>query len=128
MEELLTSDSILTQLLIFGGVATLIYFLYLGMQYMTGNSDGFISCAMPFITIIGVGFFFVLIVVYAVNESKEWDDFKQQHNCKVVQKVQGDINTGVGITASGKMGVIITPESDKTAYYCDDGVTYWRNN
>ncbi|ECH2288268.1 hypothetical protein [Enterobacter cancerogenus] len=128
MEELLTSDSILTQVLIFGGVATLIYFLYIGIQCMSGNSDGFISCAMPFITIMGVGFVFVLLVVYAVNESNEWNDFKQQHNCKVVQKVQGDINTGVGITTSGKLGVIITPESDKTAYYCDDGVTYWRNN
>lgn len=69
MEELLTSDSILTQMLIFGGVATLIYFLYIGLQYMSGNFDGFISCAMPFIAIMGVGFFFVLLVVYSVNES-----------------------------------------------------------
>ena len=128
MEELVTQESILTQVLLFSGVAIGIYFLYSCIQCISGNSDGFISSVMPFIIIMVLGFIFVLFVVYAANESNEWDDFKQQHNCKVVQKVQGDINTGVGITTSGKMGVIITPESDKTAYYCDDGVTYWRNN
>jgi uncharacterized membrane protein len=128
MEELVTQESILTQVLLFSGVAIGVYFLYSCIQCISGNSDGFISSAMPFIIIMVLGFIFVMFVVYAANESNEWDDFKQQHNCKVVQKVQGDINTGVGITTSGKMGVIITPESDKTAYYCDDGVTYWRNN
>jgi uncharacterized membrane protein len=128
MEELVTQESILTQVLLFSGVAIGIYFLYSCIQCISGNSDGFISSVMPFIIIMVLGFIFVMFVVYAANESNEWDDFKQQHNCKVVQKVQGDINTGVGITTSGKMGVIITPESDKTAYYCDDGVTYWRNN
>lgn len=61
-------------------------------------------------------------IVLSVQEHKEWSAFKAAHHCKVVGKVKGDISYGIG--SDGKSTTIINP--DKTAWQCDDGVTYWR--
>ncbi|UOO76529.1 hypothetical protein LVJ85_11035 [Neisseria sp. Dent CA1/247] len=60
------------------------------------------------------------------DENAKWEKFKVEHGCKVVEHIKGDIQTGVGITTNGNVGMMVIPESDKTGYLCDDGVTYWR--
>lgn len=65
-----------------------------------------------------------------IQEQKEWEKFYVEHNCKKVGHMRGDtqIGTGVGVTANGNVGTVITTTStpDKDGYACDDGVTYWR--
>lgn len=71
-----------------------------------------------------------LCVVGAIEEGRRWDVFKTEHNCKVVQHVRGDVvvGTGVGVMPNGQFGMVTTTSTtpDKTAWACDDGVTYWR--
>ena len=71
------------------------------------------------------------MTIYAVmEEEREWQVFSSAHNCKVITKERGHISTGVGygMTVNGQFGTVVTTSSipDKTAYSCDDGVTYWR--
>lgn len=62
--------------------------------------------------------FFVFLVsggLYIVssfqdNESENWSSFKAVHNCKVISKRDGGIYT-----------------KEQTAYLCDDGIIYWKN-
>jgi len=42
----------------------------------------------------------------------------------VVERVEGRNNEGWWVMSNGKMGLITTHESTKTAYECDDGVRY----
>src|SRR5690606_32674180 len=51
----------------------------------------------------------------------EWAKFKQEHNCRVVEKRDGQATSGGGV------GVFSGSTSPQTAYLCDDGVTYWKN-
>ena len=82
----------------------------------------------------GLGALIVAIVIAAivgnVAEEHQWDTFAQAHKCVVVQRMKGETSVGVGtgITTSGKFGTgtIIVTNPDKTAYKCDDGITYWR--
>ena len=66
----------------------------------------------------------------AVEEQKEWEAFSVAHECKVVGRMRGSTQTGVGygMTSNGKFGTVVTTTStpDKTGYLCNDGVTYWR--
>jgi hypothetical protein len=93
------------------------------------------------ITIIAIFAIAVLLVlllfvlIHAVieeekEEEKEWQAFSVAHNCKVAAMEKGHLSTGVGygMTANGKFGTVITATQtpDKTAWLCDDGVTYWR--
>jgi hypothetical protein len=72
----------------------------------------------------------VLAGVAGVQEQKQWDAFAKAHNCKVVAKREGSTSTGVAPIIGGNGGVAVTTSSTpgQTAYLCDDGVTYWRNN
>ncbi len=69
--------------------------------------------------------------VYAMyRDAQQWALFAAEHDCKVIHRVKGDtiVGTGIGVTTSGTVGTVttITATPDKTAYVCDDGVTYWR--
>lgn len=71
-----------------------------------------------------------LLVIAIIQDYKEWEEFKVTHNCKKIAHVDGNIQNGVGygLTTNGTFGVIttITSTPDKTAWECDDGVTYWK--
>lgn len=75
------------------------------------------------------GLFFVLAVgavalcIYgAVAEGRAWEEFAAAHDCKVTGRITGDVVTG--FSSNGSVVTAATP--DKTAYTCNDGVTYWR--
>lgn len=71
-----------------------------------------------------------LLVWSSAEENKKWGNFASEHDCKITQKVKGDlvVGTGVGMTGNGQMGTVVTTTQtpDKTAWLCNDGVTYWR--
>lgn len=73
---------------------------------------------------------FALLFSFSVAENREWEAFKVAHQCKVTQKVRGDVNVGVGTTVGANGQVSVTPittvSPDKTGWLCDDGITYWR--
>jgi exosortase/archaeosortase len=72
----------------------------------------------------------VYIGYLAIEESNKWEQFKETHECKIVSKVSGttSINSGVAIGSNGQIHPIITTSvsAGKTAYLCNDGVTYWK--
>ena len=66
-------------------------------------------------------------VVWAtIKEAKEWSQFKEQHNCKVIGEVSGSSSIGTGITTNGTVGTVTVYTPGKTGYLCDNGVEYWR--
>lgn len=67
------------------------------------------------------------LIFYAASvESKEWEAFRVSHNCVITEKSRGTYSTGLGVLSNGKSGTITTYTPGKTAWACDDGVTYWR--
>lgn len=66
---------------------------------------------------------------FAINaEHKQWQLFADEHSCKVTGHMTGDTVTTVAPIVGGNGGVAVGISStpSKTAYLCDDGVTYWR--
>ncbi|EAR9740267.1 hypothetical protein VJT93_004434 [Salmonella enterica] len=65
------------------------------------------------------------------NKKEEWNKWASEH-CKIIEKRDGStsLESGFGITTSGKAatGVFTNSTPDQTAYKCDDGVIYWKNN
>lgn len=59
----------------------------------------------------------------------EWARFMQEHSCRVVAKRDGQFSSGVGVGVTNglSLGVFSGSTSPQTAYVCDDGVTYWKN-
>lgn len=84
------------------------------------------------ISILGVLAFVVvlLLLVYGYkvseNEQKQWNAYAQAHACKVVEVTKAESRTIVGVGYQGKPFVIPLYTPQKTAYACNDGVTYWR--
>jgi len=68
----------------------------------------------------------VLGIYAAVEEGKQWRAFKEAHHCKLVEHIRATSSTGVGIGPDGKVGTVIVTTPAKSAFLCDDGVTYWR--
>lgn len=64
----------------------------------------------------------VLAIVGISSENAEWEQFRQTHDCKITGRMSGDLITG--FTSNGSVATAATP--DKTAWTCNDGVTYWR--
>ena len=73
-------------------------------------------------------FLFWGVVHFSIKEQKEWNAFKIAHNCEVIGKKKGQLQTTVMPISGGNggtgVGMTVTP--DTTGYLCDDGITYWR--
>lgn len=89
-------------------------------------NDGWVGRSILVLPILMVA----LIIWAAVEEQKEWEAFSATHECKVVGRMSGSTQTGVGygVTANGRFGTVVTTTStpSKTGYLCNDGVMYWR--
>lgn len=65
--------------------------------------------------------------VWLVHESdRQWQEFKREHRCKAVTKMQGEVFNTVAFDAKGNVVVGLGSAPDKTGWLCDDGVTYYR--
>lgn len=80
---------------------------------------------------IAIVFLLVIYIIASIENEKEWQAFKADHDCRVVERSDGDIHTGVGVVSNvnGQPGTVVTVSStpDKEAWLCDDGITYWKN-
>ena len=75
------------------------------------------------------GLFPLLIVftlVFGCGDNSEWEEFKLAHHCKIVQKKDSDAHVGFVVGSKGGFAPIFSFEDEKTAWLCDDGITYWR--
>ncbi|OED35623.1 hypothetical protein AB833_29505 [Chromatiales bacterium (ex Bugula neritina AB1)] len=82
---------------------------------------------------IGLGVLALLLWgVWALVEirNNEWQAFKEANNCRIVARVKGDVDVGIGtsINSNGDINPVFTTDvsPDMTGWLCDDGVTYWR--
>ncbi|EBA9792697.1 hypothetical protein ICQ89_004431 [Salmonella enterica] len=81
----------------------------------------------------------IVLVSYAILYSsgetelkkEEWKKWANEH-CQIIAKKDGSttLETGVGVATNGQAatGVFTNSTSDQTAYKCDDGITYWKND
>jgi ATP-dependent phosphoenolpyruvate carboxykinase len=82
--------------------------------------------------LITAGFFsalallLIVLFVLAYQQSQEWKQFKQDHHCRIVGKMDGDVVVGFGTSSSGSMVTTVSTTDDKTGWLCDDGITYWK--
>lgn len=71
---------------------------------------------------LAVVILFPLMLYCAYQEAVEWQQFKQDHACKVVARTSSTVvNT---ISSSGKVGIAVV--DGQTGWLCDDGVTYYK--
>lgn len=72
--------------------------------------------------------FFTLMIYGIIQEHKEWDVFREKHNCKVVSRISWTTATGFSNGNGGKGGsdIITTYIPEKIGWQCDDGITYYR--
>ena len=71
-----------------------------------------------------------LAIYGSYKEQQRWDQFVIDHKCRVTSRIAATTSTthGYGLKADGSMGSITTTTTTpaKTAWVCDDEITYWR--
>lgn len=92
------------------------------------NDDTMLKVATGILATAIVGVVYVSYL--AVDSSQKWESFKETHECKIVSQMSGStsFSSGVAIGANGRVNPIIVTNvtAGKTAYVCNDGITYWR--
>ena len=86
---------------------------------------------IPLVIVVGLFALLAAVVTASVENQKQWDIFKVEHKCVVSEKMQGSVSYSTSMGFDSKGNTILIPTTatapHKTAYKCDDGVTYWRN-
>lgn len=72
---------------------------------------------------IGIIAIIIGMVYLAIQDEKQWQQFKVDHNCKIVGESQS--SGSYGLSSSGKM-IWMTNPGSKT-WLCDDGIQYTRS-
>lgn len=88
--------------------------------------------AIAFLIALVLAFILVAAVKGSIEENKAWIKFKIEHHCRVVGKKQSQTSFGTATVVRPDGSVSVAPVTSttpgQTAWECDDGVTYWRNN
>ncbi|HDS3454390.1 TPA: hypothetical protein QIW60_003554 [Escherichia coli] len=109
------------------GVIICIGVMIAGYATMSGDAASALS---GFFVIFFIGIVVTAIVFtisLSVQEKDEWKAYAAEH-CKVIEKRESQATSGVGVSMTGKVGTYIGSTDAQTAYKCDDGVTYWKND
>lgn len=132
-----SADSITNYLLWFVLVSLILVFIIIGFLFIAGSikedyrlreSAYNILNTFAKIVFFSAALSGILYVSYMYIEAKnEWKEFASQH-CSVIEKRDGQSNSGVGVTLSGQIGTFLGSSSPQTVYKCDDGVTYTKND
>lgn len=83
-------------------------------------------------TLIKIGLFLLVAFIFAglINairiDENNWREFSAKNNCKVVGKMAGSVVPVTGFDAKGNAVFSVATTPTKTAWKCDDGITYWR--
>lgn len=72
-----------------------------------------------------IGLIFGLLIYFSVVEMQEWDKFKVEHHCVLVETRKGSIQTST-VLVNGKVGFVTSSNPDVNGFKCDDGVVYYR--
>ncbi len=116
-------------LFLIGVVAVIIA---LGLWLMTGGE-------FYKITALGIAIILCMFATYEsdkdytpapkpLTKAQLWEKFKQDNDCKIIEKREGHSTGGLGISSSGHViGMMGDDVPDQVAYLCKDGVTYWKN-
>lgn len=87
--------------------------------------------------VLAVIFFLLISVVEGAREKRaKWEAFKVENNCVLVGQKDGQTQTGFGVGtsvnskghASTTVTPIVTTTPAQSAWSCEDGITYWKNN
>lgn len=62
----------------------------------------------------------------SLQEKREWEQYMVDHNCQVVGRKASTTSSGMGITPSGNVAMVVVDNPAQTGFACDDGITYWR--
>lgn len=70
----------------------------------------------------------IFFITLSVEESKKWELFKVEHNCKIVAHIDGSMHTGIApiMGGNGGVGIVISSTPSKDGWLCDDGITYYK--
>lgn len=81
-----------------------------------------------FIYIIMVLVFLGIISIFFddYKERVQWDKYRTDHACKIVDHIDGYVFNTLGTDAKGNISVGIASTPDKTGWLCDDGITYYK--
>ena len=122
----LVSGSLFWLLIIFLVIVVLAG-IYMALTGRTGVLTGIIKSLFSALTLaLLVGGISVIVFLH-YDARQEWNRFAGEH-CKVIEKRDGTTSSGVGISLNGQLGVFSGSSSGQTAYQCDDGVTYVKND
>lgn len=80
----------------------------------------------PLFMVIAIVSLFGVYIYFSIQEHKEWEAFKVEHECEVVSREKATTGTGIGIMANGQTGMITTTIPPKTGWLCNDGIIYIR--
>lgn len=108
------------------GIFGVFVMLFFGWAALTGRTDAigsFFMMVLGSAAIAGL----VMLVAGVVQEKEDWKAYAAEH-CQVVEKRDGQTTTGLGLSMNGKVGTFVGSTDAQTAYKCDDGVTYWKND
>lgn len=83
--------------------------------------DDLLAPALVICILLAVGLSFACLDSY-----KRWEQFKIDHNCKLVSHISGDVFNTIGTDAKGNVSIGVGSTPDEEGWLCDDGVTYYR--
>ncbi|MFT9324302.1 MAG: hypothetical protein ABF537_09165 [Acetobacter sp.] len=118
----------LTWLVFLSGCLETFIAIYLILSsYVRRSASGIRNGGMTLI--LGIGSIAAYYLMQNPAPSDPWPSFAQAHHCAIVEKREGHSNQGLGVSTTGQVGAFVGNDTpNQTAYKCDDGVTYWRND
>lgn len=82
--------------------------------------------AVPCAMVIAVLAILALVVRADMKNSQDWEAFKAANNCRITSQIDGEILPSVGIGSNGQTVYSVTTTPSKTAWTCNDGITYYK--
>lgn len=74
-----------------------------------------------------IALFIFILISCAIREHNRWENFKKDHNCKVIEEVDSSVGIGSGISTNGEFVSTTVYIPGKECWLCDDGKKYWRD-
>ena len=101
-------------------------------KYKNEHRNNMRFCVFVALCMFGIVIYHVITFIQERQvKHEQWEVFKIEHDCRIVQKIDGvmDIQPVIGIATNGvaAIGMVNNSTSNKVVWLCDDGITYWKN-
>lgn len=80
----------------------------------------------PFLCSVVVVFLFWLAIMGAIENEKEWEQFRNERQCKLLEKGVSSVVPITTVTTSGQIAMSTAVTKTPDRYLCNDGVIYQR--